>query len=619
MSWVPTYGQRHVKTPPAGLACPSLPCAQVAVRDLAAAGGNLLRVWFHIDGSMSPPAWALQQSQGKRQQQEQGQGQGLPQQSQQQGQEPQQELERPSAAAGAAGLRSVDPKCSNAEADSSCCCSSYGCGSSDDGSNGGCGAARRTSSGAVCGCGAGAVADLKWLLRLCHRSGVRVLLVLWSHDILAVRRWAVGGRGRSARAQVQERAGVYGQAATPLLADTFSALPCGHAWLHSCCRDHPPPSRDRALHMLTTAAGTAAYTRNCLTPLVQHLATTAIGDEDDINGKGREPSGTATVAEEGAGSCCCSPCCGSGGGGGSSGSGPGTEPAAEQPADTLSAPATAFPALHDVDAGAGASNTSSRGGGWGPGLLSLVSNGTESLGVVAAPGVGSSQRGGVGRRKSSSLRHLLTESAGIAVGKGSDNSSSNGRTTHAAATIAAVAEGQEEGYQGSSSRGNSSDGHETAQGIRRASSVSLTRHSPPATATATAPPTSSLRPEFPFPSSHHRDQPPLAALPLLSASNLRQGDGSSSSSVAGHSSSRSGSRSTTSSIHTGGGGGGDGGGAAPTYSSVLLGYELLNEPEGMSWDLRLYHNYMCVRACVRACVCACSFRSWKCQAQQSTR
>ena len=40
----------------------------------------------------------------------------------------------------------------------------------------------------VAGCGSEAVEDLKWLLRLCARRGVRVLLSLWSHDVLAVRR-----------------------------------------------------------------------------------------------------------------------------------------------------------------------------------------------------------------------------------------------------------------------------------------------------------------------------------------------------------------------------------------------------------------------------------------------
>ena len=29
-----------------------------------------------------------------------------------------------------------------------------------------------------------------------------------------------------------------------------------------------------------------------------------------------------------------------------------------------------------------------------------------------------------------------------------------------------------------------------------------------------------------------------------------------------------------------------------TYADVLLGYEVLNEPEGNSWEARLYWNYM---------------------------
>jgi hypothetical protein len=40
----------------------------------------------------------------------------------------------------------------------------------------------------VAGCGSDAVVDLKWLLRQCESRGVRVLLSLWSHDLLAVRR-----------------------------------------------------------------------------------------------------------------------------------------------------------------------------------------------------------------------------------------------------------------------------------------------------------------------------------------------------------------------------------------------------------------------------------------------
>src|SRR5690242_1969729 len=30
-----------------------------------------------------------------------------------------------------------------------------------------------------------------------------------------------------------------------------------------------------------------------------------------------------------------------------------------------------------------------------------------------------------------------------------------------------------------------------------------------------------------------------------------------------------------------------------TYADAVLAYEVFNEPEGTSWDTRLYHNYMC--------------------------
>lgn len=35
-----------------------------------------------------------------------------------------------------------------------------------------------------------------------------------------------------------------------------------------------------------------------------------------------------------------------------------------------------------------------------------------------------------------------------------------------------------------------------------------------------------------------------------------------------------------------------GGRSGETYSSVIFGYDVFNEPEGISWDLRLYHNFM---------------------------
>ncbi len=89
---------------------------QDAVKELAAAGGNLIRVWLHTDGSRSP-CWGSKNSSS-------------------------------SSSSSSSNQKVVE----------------------------------------VVGCNAEAVEDLKWFLRLAHRHGLKVLLVLWSHDMLAVRR-----------------------------------------------------------------------------------------------------------------------------------------------------------------------------------------------------------------------------------------------------------------------------------------------------------------------------------------------------------------------------------------------------------------------------------------------
>jgi hypothetical protein len=33
-------------------------------------------------------------------------------------------------------------------------------------------------------------------------------------------------------------------------------------------------------------------------------------------------------------------------------------------------------------------------------------------------------------------------------------------------------------------------------------------------------------------------------------------------------------------------------GSSASYADVLIAYEVFNEAEGISWDARLYHNYM---------------------------
>ncbi|EFJ52890.1 hypothetical protein VOLCADRAFT_115818 [Volvox carteri f. nagariensis] len=137
-----------------------------AVNDLADAGGNLLRVLFHFDGALNP-CWADN-------------------------------------TAGPAATSKTD-----------------GAGPPTRGST-------TPTAAVVVGCGDAAVEDLLWLLRQCHRRRVKVLLTLWSHDILAVR------------------------------------------------RDNPPENRDRALYLMRTSAGTSGYVDNCLTPLVRHLAATPI-------------------------------------------------------------------------------------------------------------------------------------------------------------------------------------------------------------------------------------------------------------------------------------------------------------------------------------------------------
>jgi hypothetical protein len=45
-----------------------------------------------------------------------------------------------------------------------------------------------TSPGVATGMDPAALADLKWMLAECHKNNISVLLSLWSHDVLAVRK-----------------------------------------------------------------------------------------------------------------------------------------------------------------------------------------------------------------------------------------------------------------------------------------------------------------------------------------------------------------------------------------------------------------------------------------------
>lgn len=157
---------------------------------MAAAGGNLLRIFFHTDGALNP-YWGFRRSASQD----------------------------TTATATASAPKWRDPSANDTQSahtdadvgpdrgsgsgdNGTTAAAGTGQGSGSDSGGGGgnegvgsgCGnAATRGSFGQtgpeeVLGCGAAAVNDLKWLLRHCHRRGVKVLLTLWSQDIMAVRR-----------------------------------------------------------------------------------------------------------------------------------------------------------------------------------------------------------------------------------------------------------------------------------------------------------------------------------------------------------------------------------------------------------------------------------------------
>ena len=83
-------------------------------------------------------------------------------------------------------------------------------------------------TGLVSGISAGVLNDLKWFLQSAHDRDVAVVLSLWSHDVLAVR------------------------------------------------ATNPAAHRERALKMIDEEAGTEAYIKKALVPMLQDLAGTAL-------------------------------------------------------------------------------------------------------------------------------------------------------------------------------------------------------------------------------------------------------------------------------------------------------------------------------------------------------
>eukprot|EP00798_Chlamydomonas_sp_ICE-L_P015634 gene15633-21741_t len=80
--------------------------------------------------------------------------------------------------------------------------------------------------GLVTGLELEAVEDLKWLLAYCWSQSIKVLLTLWSHDLMAVRKL------------------------------------------------NPPENRDRVMHLITNKSASEAYIENALVPLVTYLRAT---------------------------------------------------------------------------------------------------------------------------------------------------------------------------------------------------------------------------------------------------------------------------------------------------------------------------------------------------------
>lgn len=114
-------------------------CLQAALDTLSSHGTNLLRVWLHIDGAINPA------------------------------------FGRQNPAAKAASCSSITTASNSSSAASAC---NVEDGQMQDGE----------VLDKVVGCGDGVIEDLKWLLKEAHAHDIRVLLVLWSHDVLAVRR-----------------------------------------------------------------------------------------------------------------------------------------------------------------------------------------------------------------------------------------------------------------------------------------------------------------------------------------------------------------------------------------------------------------------------------------------
>ncbi|GLC37390.1 hypothetical protein PLESTM_000578500 [Pleodorina starrii] len=395
------------------------------VDELADAGGNLLRVWLHIDGALNP-CWGPNSSTG-----------------------------------------------------------------GGDGGSGGSGPE------VVVGCGGAAVEDLKWLLRQCHRRGVKVLLTLWSHDVLAVR------------------------------------------------RDNPPQNRDRALHMIRTAAGTAAYVDNCLTPLVRHLANTRIPppsyDDDDALAasdaalaEGLSDGGTVAATAAG-GSAAAEP----------PPPAPTAEPQATAPGTTATAPAEA-----ESEAGLAASSLARP-----PSYSALLPP------VVAA----------------------------------------------AAATASTMRQGQL-----SAAAKPPAAGFPTGRRLARRRTLSIPSTTPVAPPADRAQPQPQPQPQPPpqpppQPQPQHQENlrsstttlsPLVRPVPQAVADVDFEGTAAAAGAVREAAAAAAAAAAAVAAVAAASGAASadlaaDGGGAtAATYSSVMMGYDLFNEPEGMSWDLRLYRNYM---------------------------